>query len=101
MEDIYQFSQLFFQLVLEGELRKVELVWEEFHSVGYPCILGAREVASIVPIVLQSWTNVVSSTGMFSPCAPFPCSVMDSYLTARWCHWCLIIIKVAMDECVS
>ena len=101
MEDIYQFCQLFFQLILEGELRQVDLVWEEFHSVGYPRILGAREVASIVPIVFQSWANIVSSAGMFSPGASFSCSVMDSDLTARRCHWCLIIIKVAMDECIG
>ena len=83
---------------MEGGFRQVELVGEEFHCVRYPGILGAGEIAPVVPIVFHSRSDVVPSTGMFCPRAPFSSSVMDSYLTSWWCHWCLIIIKAPMNE---
>ena len=98
MKDINQFSEFLFELVLESDTRELELVWEEFHSVGDSCGLGLWNVTLVVPVVVHGWAHVVSSACMFCPCASFTCAVMDGYLATWGCQRGLVVFKGTVDQ---
>ena len=70
-------------MILECDAGELELVWEEFNSIGDSGGLGVREIALVVPVVIQCWANIESSACMFCPSAAFTSSVMDGNL-APW-----------------
>ena len=56
-------------------------MWVEHHGVGDPSAAGARDVAFVVPVMVEGWTNVETMGTMGGPGAAFICSIMDDDLT--------------------
>ena len=48
--------------------------------------------------MLESWTNVVASAGMFRPAFSFISSVMDGHLAALWDKGRGVVVEVTIDH---
>ena len=74
---------------------------EEFHCVRDPSAFGFGEVTAVVSVMIESWSDIETSTSMLSPRSSFTRSVMDGYLASWGPQWCSVVVKVSMNHCIG
>ena len=76
-------------------------MWVEHHGVGDSSAACTRDVALVVPVMVEGWPNVEPMGAVWGPRSAFICSIMYDNLTSQWRQRGLVEIKGTMDLCIG